>query len=122
MSVKVYNRHTNATLAVLDELSESDFQILKELLAVNHGINPSDLLMVEYIKVDPPEPTIEDIKKMLRHDLQQLDNPRDAESIFDALKEKNILTDVDIPEATLDRFTKKKELRQRLRNLEVTNE
>lgn len=55
----------------------------------------------------------EDITKALK----TLDNPRDAEDIFQVLKAKGILADEDIPATTLARFNEKKELRQRLSEL-----
>ena len=65
------------------------------------------------------EPTSEEIKNGILKNLKELDNPRDAESIFEALKSKGILIDADLPIQTKNRFDVKKQLRQQLQALEV---
>lgn len=61
--------------------------------------------------------TIEEQRNVILGQMTQLDNPRDAESIFDVLKAKGILSENDLPEATRERFAQKKLLRQQLQNL-----
>lgn len=60
----------------------------------------------------PPEQDREARKK-----LQELDNARDAETLFDILKAKGVLSDEDLPKQMLERFNQKKELRHHLNSL-----
>lgn len=79
----------------------------------------------EYYDIPTPEPekppTEEQLLQMqireTKRELSLLDNARDAEDIFNALKAKGILKDSDLPTATVTRLNRKVELRQQLQQL-----
>ena len=60
--------------------------------------------------------TIEEQNKITIQSIQQYDNPRDAETIFEILKAKGILTDEDLPQSIKERFDSKNALRQQLQS------
>lgn len=67
----------------------------------------------EVIALENPK-TKEELQTPILQQLSVLDNPRDAEAIFEALKAKGILSDSDLPQETMERFTLKQELRSQL--------
>jgi hypothetical protein len=68
-----------------------------------------------------PEPTETELLQMQIYDLEsqlrRLDDKSDAETLFNILKQKGVLTDKDLPKDMADRFAKKYEIRKKLKQL-----